>query len=70
MKNATADWIKIGQAVGSTNVETLTLQSTLQLAKNDLIRCWLNDGAIFDDNTVEIGSRTHFVGFLLEEDIF
>ena len=70
MKNATTDWFKIGQAYGQPNVETLTLQSTLQLAKNDQIRCWLREGAILDDNTVQIGLWTHFVGFLLEEDIF
>ena len=70
MKNATSDWIKIGQAFGQPNVETLTIQSTLQLAKSDQIRCLLKEGGLHDQHDVNFGPWTHFVGFLLEEDIF
>ena len=71
MKNATSDWIKIGQAYGQPTFETLTIQSTLQLVKGDQIRLLNRDGSgLHDQNDVAAGLWTHFVGFLLEEDIF
>ena len=70
MKNATTDWFKIGQAYGQPSFETLTMQSTLQLAKNDQIRLLNKDGGLNDENDVNFGLWTHFVGLLLEEDVF
>jgi hypothetical protein len=71
MKNATSDWFKIGQAYGTTNAETLTIQSTLQLIKGDQIRLFNRDGSgLHEQNDANFGPWTHFVGFLLEEDIF
>lgn len=46
------------------------MQSTLQLAKNDQIRLLNKDGGLNDQNDVNFGLWTHFVGLLLEEDIF
>ena len=68
MKTGKSDWLKIGQAYGEPNYETLTLQSTLQLASGDQIRLILSEGAIHENPTY--GHLTHFVGWLIEEDIF
>ena len=65
MKSATSDWFKIAQAYGQTTYGTLTLQSTLQLTKGDQIRLILTEGAINDS-----GPFAHFVGWILEEDLF
>ena len=46
------------------------MQSTLQLAKNDQIRLLNKDGELNDQNDGNFGLWTHFVGLLLEEDIF
>ncbi len=71
MKNAAADWFKIAQGFGNSAVETLTIQSTLQLTKGDQIRLVLREGQIADIVDVAMhGPWTHFVGLLLEEDIF
>ncbi len=68
MKNATSDWLRIGQGYGPTIVETFTIQSTLQLIKGDQIRLFLKEGGIHDQNDAIVGQHTHFVGLLLEED--
>jgi hypothetical protein len=68
MKTGKSDWLKIGQAYGEPNYETLTLQSTLQLTKGSQIRLILNEGAIQDCDTDFFCSWTHFVGWLIEED--
>ena len=70
LKNATTDWFKIAQGYGQPAVETLTLQSTLQLIKGDQIRLILRQGDIAEVVDVLNGPYTHFVGLLLEEDIF
>ena len=67
-KTGTSDWLEIAQAFGKQSVGTLTLQSTLQLTNGDQIRLILSEGGINGDNN---GSpQTHFVGWLIEEDIF
>lgn len=68
MKTGRSDWLKIGQAYGEINLETLTLQSTLQLTKGRKIRLILKDGAINDCNEDFFCSWTNFVGWLIEED--
>jgi hypothetical protein len=72
MKNATTDWFKIGQGYGQTNAETITIQSTLQLIKGDQIRLVLKEGGLHEQNNVNLGFGlyTHFIGLLVEEDIF
>jgi hypothetical protein len=69
LKTATSDWLKIAQGYGDKTYNTLTLQSTLQLSNGDQIRLLLTEGAIHDAN-VQVGPYTHFVGWLIEEDIF
>jgi hypothetical protein len=70
MKNATTDWFKIGQGFGQLTTETLTIQSTLQLIKGDQIRTFLKEGGLSEQNDANFGLFTHFVGLLLEENIF
>jgi hypothetical protein len=71
MKTSTSDWFKIAQAYGQTTHETLTLQSTLQLTSGDQMRLVLREGAIHDSNDLQFyGPWTHFVGWLIEEDMF
>ncbi|EFX75551.1 hypothetical protein DAPPUDRAFT_323209 [Daphnia pulex] len=65
VKTATANWSRIGQAFGSANLQTFSLQANLELAKGDQIRLLLVEGAILDDAK----HYTNFVGQLLEEDI-
>ncbi|EFX70893.1 hypothetical protein DAPPUDRAFT_256560 [Daphnia pulex] len=65
VKTVTANWLRIGQAFGSANLQTFSLQANLYLAKGDQIRLLLAEGAIFDDAK----HYTNFVGQLLEEDI-
>jgi hypothetical protein len=62
---ATANWYRIGQAFGSANLQTFSLQADLELAKGDQIILLLVEGAILDDAR----HYTNFVGQLLEEDI-
>jgi hypothetical protein len=64
VKNAAADWSKIGQAHGSQGHQTFLLQSALQLAKGDNVRLMLMEGAIHDNGN----HYTNFIGQLLEED--
>jgi hypothetical protein len=71
MKTSTSDWFKIAQAFGIPTFQTLTLQSTLQLTSGDQMRLVLREGAIFDSNDLQLyGPHTHFVGWLIEEDMF
>jgi hypothetical protein len=65
VKNATADWARIGQAYGHVTHQTFSLQSTLDLAKGDQIRLMLLEGKIHDNEF----HYTNFIGQLLEEDI-
>ncbi len=69
MKTARSDWFKIVQAYGEPNYETLTLQSTLQLTSGDQMRLIFRQGAIHEDNNIQLyGPFTQFVGWLIEED--
>lgn len=72
MKTEKSDWFKIGQAFGQTTYQTLTLQAALLLTKGDQIRLILSEGAIHENynNNPFAGFYTHFVGWLIEEDIF
>jgi hypothetical protein len=71
MKTKTSDWFKIAQALGEPTYQTLTLQSITQLNRGDQIRLVLKQGAINESSDRKAyGPYTHFVGWLVEEDIF
>ena len=63
-KTTTPNWSKIGDAL-CTSYNTLSIQSTLQLAKGDQVRIFLLQGKTHDDGN----NFTNYVGWLLEEDI-
>lgn len=63
-KTTTPTWSKIGDS-HCTAFNTLSIQSTLQLAKGDQVRIFLLEGKTHDDGN----NFTNYVGWLLEEDI-
>ena len=67
VKTDTADWTKVGQALGSGggSFQTFSLQATLDLAKGNQIRLFLVNGQIHDRDF----HYTSFVGHILEEEI-
>jgi hypothetical protein len=65
VKTDTADWTKVGQALGSGSYQTFSLQATLDLAKGNQIRLLLVNGQIHDNEM----RYTSFVGHILEEEI-
>ncbi|XP_046653802.1 uncharacterized protein LOC124344330 isoform X2 [Daphnia pulicaria] len=70
MKTKTSDWFKIAQGYGESAFHTLTLQSIIQLNKGDQISSMLREGAINESSNKNNGPFTHFVGWMIEEDIF
>ena len=69
VKTETSDWFKVGQAFGESNYQSLTVQSTLHLNKDDQIRLMLREGVIHDGRSKAHGPFTHFLGWLIEEDL-
>ncbi|EFX70895.1 hypothetical protein DAPPUDRAFT_256558 [Daphnia pulex] len=65
VRTATVDWSRIGNAFGSVNFQTFSLQANLDLAKGDQIRLLLVEGTIHDTDL----HFTNYVGHLLEEEI-
>ena len=66
-KSGTADWTDVGSTLGifSPLQYPFTLQSTLQLFKDDQVRLFLYHGIIFGEDEMQY---THFLGWLIEED--
>ncbi len=62
--DASNDWSRVTQAFGGQGHQTLSLQSTLELAKGDQIRLVFLEGVVNDSEL----HYTNFVGSLLEED--
>ena len=56
---------RIGMANGQRDYDTLSMQATLNLQKNDRVSLYLRQGAIHSDQHM----YTHFTGILLEEDL-
>lgn len=69
VKTETSDWFKVGQAFGESHYQTLTIQLTLHLNKDDQIRLMLREGVIHDESRKPYGPFTHFLGWLIEEDL-
>jgi hypothetical protein len=68
-KSGTGEWTDVGTTLGIFNAQRypFTLQSTLQLFKDDQVRLFLYQGIIFGEDEMQY---THFLGWLIEEDQF
>jgi hypothetical protein len=64
VKSGTGAWTNIGQAYGHRTYQTFSLQSTLQLLKDDQVRLYLTEGKIHDSN---LHYYTNFDGWLIQE---
>jgi hypothetical protein len=64
VKSGTGAWTSVGETYGHTNLQTFTLQSTLQLLKDDQVRLYLSEGRIHDNS---MRFYTNFDGWLIEE---
>ena len=64
VKSGTGAWTSVGETYGHTNLQTFSLQSSLQLLKDDQVRLYLKEGKIHDSN---LHYYTNFDGWLIQE---